>query len=236
MTTLAQFHEGASAFLKGETSAEQFSGSVGASPSGLDRVRFYRTLMKRNVALILGQLHAATRTAAERYRPGLWTELTYDYVRVHPPDHYDPGRFGQHFSAFLSARRLDGADFPAYLEEVADYQWCGYAAGVATTTPTRDDIGLERTLFVRQYDHEVPAFVRAVVSDSQPPARPKLGQTTVLIYRHPETLRAKVYYPSPLGLAVIGRCAGSAVSLDGINARRIEGVERELERVGVLPP
>jgi len=235
VTTLAHFHEHVSSFLKGETSAEQFAGAVGESVSGRSRVQFYRTLIKRNVALILGQLHGATRTAAERYRPGLWSELIDEYARAHPPDHYDPSRFGAHLSAFLAARRQGGASLPAYLEEVADYQWCCYSVGVARSTPCGADIGLERTLFVRQYDHEIPAFVRAALAEPADPLEPKPGVTTVLVYRHPETLRAKAYYPSPLGLAVIGRFAGRAVPLDGIDAARIAAAERELRKAGVLP-
>lgn len=235
MTSLARFHQQVAHFLKGEITAEEFAARVGPSPSGLERLMFYRTLMRRNVALILGQLHGATRVAAERHRSGLWTALIREYTRVHPPDHCDPGHFGERLSAFLAARRAEDPSLPAYLEEVADYQWCCYAVGVAPFEPTRQDIGLDRTLFVRQYDHATPAFVRAALRDEVDPAEPELKSTPVLIYRHPQTLRAKVYYPSPLGLAVVARSAGRAVALEGVAAERLDSVERELRNQGVLP-
>jgi hypothetical protein len=234
VSDLARFHREAADFLSGNIDVSELQQRVGESPSGSTRLQFYRVLVRRNVYSILRKLHPATLNAANRIRPGLWNDIVEAFVQAAPPAHFDPNQFGEGLSAFLAQRRERDPELPSYLEEIADYQWLFYWVGVAPFTPTRSDVGVERTLFVRQYDHDVPSFVRQIRSNPEAPL-PERRLTTLLVYRDPPTQRAKLFHPTALGLMALARLDGKNMTSDQVTSAMLDGAEQELRQHGVIP-
>ena len=167
--SLERFFEHMVPFLEGRTNTGQLTDVLGPSASGLKRLTFYRTLICRDTAWILGGLFPATRAACDLHQAGLWDDLVARYSREHYPVHWDPNPFGAQFAEYIEALAESGEPIPSYLYETADYEWISYATGVAPDLSPADaeDIGLDRTLFVRHYAHNIPQFAcRAEGSDT----------------------------------------------------------------------
>jgi hypothetical protein len=108
-------------------------------------------------------------------------------------------------TAFLAARRTETADLPAYLEELADYEWIRFKAVTSRET------GLDRTVFMRRYTHAVPAYAEAADRRPCPLAPgdvPEARPVTVVVFRSPVTLRARAVSPSTAQLFVLARHQG----------------------------
>ncbi|EDM74639.1 hypothetical protein PPSIR1_37749 [Plesiocystis pacifica SIR-1] len=182
---LANFFEHAGAFLFGERSVEAFEAAVASSPSGTDNLAFYRELVRRNAAKILGELFLHLRLLLERERPGLWPELVEGFVRAHPSAARDPNWLGEQLPAYLAERRAELELSPVF-EEFADYTFCRFAASMA---PEADELealgdrdGFERRLFVRLYTHPMPELLAALRQDADAPL-PDAKPSTTLVYR-----------------------------------------------------
>ena len=220
-------------FLRLERGVEDVSRTLGPSASGSARFAFYQTLMRRDLASILSNLFPALARVADRVRPGLWKEIVRSYSAAHAPRHWDPNRFGEGLSDWLSARRAADAALPEFLEEIADFSFLEYVVGVA---PDADpsDIGFDRVLFVRQYAHDIPRFVRALERDPMAP-EPRSEPTNVIVYRDCESLRARVFYPTTAGLLALARRRGLETSVPAALTALVERADRDLVRHGILP-
>ncbi|NVB37287.1 putative DNA-binding domain-containing protein [Pseudenhygromyxa sp. WMMC2535] len=174
-------------FLFGERSVAELEASIGSSASGTDALDFYRVLVERNTKKILGELFSPVRELCERLHPGLWPELVADYARSHRGAARDPNWFGEHFSAFLAARREQRPEQSPLLEELADYVFCRFAASTAPDAFGPDDPeGFERRLFVRLYTAGIPELLVALRKRPEAPtsALPLAPRpSTVLIFR-----------------------------------------------------
>ena len=123
---------------------------------------------------------------------------------------------------------------PAYLEELADYEYTEWLVGVINFEPSRADPGLGRTVCVRHYAYDVQSFVTAFRCGEAPSA-PVERPHALLVYRHAHTQRAHAFYPTPLGLAALARRAGRELTLPHGMDASLDDAERELERQGILP-
>ncbi len=231
-------------FLSGRTRADDFSAAFGPSPSGVARFSFYRTLIQRNVTHILNRLQPATRWYFESRKDNLWPAIIAGMEQQYPPSHYDPNRFGESLATYIEEHH---PDHPA-AAELADYEWLLYAASVSEHVPSPQDPGLERTLFVRQYDFAVVDFARdarrrlqhndtpspAKHSTDEQPHTPEARQTTLLVYRDPKTGLGRAFHPTSLGIMAIARLADPEASLPSSPAA-LDKALAELRAHGVLP-
>ena len=234
--SLERFFEHMVPFLEGRTNAGQLSDVLGPSASGLKRLTFYRTLICRDTAWIIGGLFPATRSACDLHQAGLWEDLVTRYSREYHPLHWDPNPFGAQFAEYIEARAESGEPIPSYLYETADYEWISYATGVAPdlSPANAEDIGLDRTLFVRHYAHNIPQFAcRAEGSDSA--AAPE-EPCTVLVYRHVHTLASRYFYPNKLGLLALARRNGKTVFSSEVSEVDVDAAEQQLVELGILWP
>ncbi|MGE0325064.1 MAG: hypothetical protein AB7K71_38640 [Polyangiaceae bacterium] len=233
---LQQFFAGMSDLLLFRQSVTDLEAQVGLSASGTQRLDFYRILAERSRLLLLRQLfpvlrHATQQLAEQSQAVGertiTWRELMLGYVATHPPTHYDPNRLGEGLADYLHG--LEGAH--PFLEELADFEYCLWAVGVSPHEPTAQDPGLDRTLFVRLYDHDLANYVARVREGT--PAQISHQQTHVLIHRDLHTGHPSHFLPTPLGLAALAQRLGAQQRLIDDNAALLDA-ERQLETHGVL--
>jgi hypothetical protein len=227
VTSLSEFFDAVVPMLRGETSSAEFEARVGSSRSGSRRVSFYRTLMRRNVRLLLGALYPHTRRAALGESPELWSNLVDRFDASHPASHWDVNEFGRPFPDFLGELARAG-EVPACLEELADYEWICFAVGVEPDENVRG-LGLDRTLYVREYDHDVPSFVK-----KEETGLPRAGSSVVIVYRSPEDKRARFLRPTPVELCVIARRQGTEPP-DTLSREALAAAEQKLVSLGVIP-
>lgn len=234
-------------FLFGEREVEAVERSLGPSPSGPDKLDFYRILVARNVNKILSELYPLLRALLEREHPGLWPELVRAYARAHRSDARDPNLFGLQFSAFLAHRRETG-DAPgdsAVYEEIADYQMCRYLAASAPESPPSSDArdGFEQRVFIRGYTHPIPSFVAALRRSGDAPL-PEPRPITLIVYRslippaRPALSGLATHVPTLAEVAALAERQGLTLAgpLASVEPEaRARGLARLVER-GVLNP
>ncbi len=146
--SLGGFFEAMLPFLMGEVQVDRVELLLGPSPSGTTRLGFYQELTRRDRVVILQRLYPATRTLAERLRPGLFAELVRTHLSRHRSTHWEPNRFGEPFPEFVSESCVDTTE--RMLGELADYEWIKFTAGVELGTP----------IYFRTYDHDVVRYAR----------------------------------------------------------------------------
>lgn len=222
-----------SGFLAGDSTAADVERTLGPSASGTARLALYQELVTRQRRDVLDALFPAVSRACREIRAGLWDELTSAFTRQHPPTHWEPNRFGAAFSDFLADRREADASLPAYLEELADYAFVRFAVSVAVEPS--DGVGLDASLFVRRYEHDVVALTRAVDSAG---ATASTAAPCTLIVAWSHTSHAVIELsPSLAILAAIGRRLGDARAQERPDAPAeadVDAADRELVVRGVL--
>ena len=221
-------------FLLGRQSADALEEQLGPSPSGTTNLAFYRTLIDRNFHKIMRLLFPTVKVLAQRAREGMWTELVREYVAAHPPRGCrDPNRMGASFSEFLTRRREEGGELSAVVEEMAEYHWIDYLA--KTATDVEDGDGFERRVFVRQFTHPIPTFMKAINEDSDaeiPAPRP----TIVILYRTWTDGAVRILYPRAETMAVFARRQGLELPppLAALDEEAVIQTERSLVEMGLL--
>ncbi len=231
---LREFFEGMTDLLLFRQGVSSVEAHVGSSASGTQRLDFYRILAERSRLLLLRQLfptlrHATLQLQEQDPEHISWRRLALAYVATHPPTHYDPNRLGEGLSDYL--HELQGAH--PFLEELADFEYCLWAVGVSPHLPSAQDPGLNRTLFVRLYEHDLPSYVAQVRDDR--PATITAHPVHVLIHRDLNTGRPSHFLPTPLGLAALAQRLGAQQRLIDDSAALLEA-EQQLIQHGVLPP
>jgi hypothetical protein len=224
-------------FLAGQSTAADVEARLGASPSGSRRLALYQKLVARQRALLLSSLFPGVRSLAQQLDAGLWEELVDAFSAEHPPTHWDPNRFGEPFGDFIAARREKGAKLPAYLEELADYYWVEYHVMVAPRPTPDDGVGLDHTLCVRHYTHDVRGFALAFSRGESPPP-PEARSQPLVLCRSRTTEQLFVLHATAAAFAVLGRRTGpdplAGRVLPGLDPATLQAVERELVAWGVL--
>jgi hypothetical protein len=240
--TLPGFYAVMGSFLDGDRSAAQVAEALGPSPSGLARLALYGELVRRQRQDVLDTLFSAVDAACRCLDAGLWGEFTRTYLRVHPPTHPDPSRWGEHMAGFLAKSRATDPTLPLYLEELADYAYVRFAASVAPAPC--DGVGLETALFVRRYAHDVAGFTRAVEAahaegDAAPPA-PRPVDLTILVGWSRVSQRLLELHPSLAALVALGRRVGEPFlpREGGPTEADVDAADRHLVSLGLLaaPP
>jgi hypothetical protein len=227
MMPLARFFEAMAPFLDGRSSSEDLVGALGPSASGSDRLSVYPWLVRHEREGVLEALYAPARRLAEGVQQGLWETLVREYTRESPPRHWDPNRFGEHFPAFLGARR-HAAEIMIVLEEIADFCWIRFHVARAANE------GLGTSIFVRRYTHDVPCYVGGGARSADGPERRAVN---VLVYRSLLSRQSMYLYPSGAGLVALARRSGPANRATpslSVPEGHVERAELELVRKGVV--
>ena len=234
--SLSRFFAEIVPYVMGTQSADDLEARLGTSVSGRSHLEVYGGVVQKNVAAALAASYPAVKHAADNLRPGLWRSLVRELFAAYPPRHFDPNRVGEPFTEFLQARRARDPQFPAFFEELADYNWIRFRA------TTSREAGRERTVFIRLYTHAVPAYARAVEDPepdaAPPPALPEPAPVTVIVYRSPTTLRAQILYPSQPQLVALARhdreLPPELRAAVEISDEALDAAEGELRRLGVI--
>jgi hypothetical protein len=150
-------------------------------------------------------------------------DLVYEYCNVHPPQHVDPNRIAEHLSEYLVRKREGDAAQPAYLEEIADFEWLKYKVMLPDLG---EAAGLDHTLFIRQYRYDMLSLPRA----EQPWKAPPPEASTLIVCRNRRTGRRMEFTATPFDVMAIARREGMEVGDDV----RIEQADALLVAGGVL--
>jgi hypothetical protein len=231
---LDDFFETMGSFVAGALTVESVTARIGASPSGSARLGLYPELVRRQRRDVLDHLFVAVRHACRELGSGLWADIASDYARRHPPTAWEPNHFGQAMSEYL-ADRASEPTLPDYLAELADYEWIRFAAGVSDAG-WADGPGLERGMYVRRYEHDVPSYVDRAASSAP---RASLGSptrtpTSVLVCWSITQHRVMTLTPSVEALAVIGRRCRQPIKR-ALDEGAMSQAEEHLVSLGVLP-
>jgi hypothetical protein len=175
----------------------------------------------------------AFRYAALNLKEPGWLGLVERYAELHPPRHPDPNRFAEDFSEFIASERQRGMPLPAYLEELAEYEFTLWEVGITDFQPSFDDPGLERTIRVRQYSCDVATFVSDFHAGLLPDA-PAPRPVVVLVYQDTRSGFPRTFFPSAAGIAALGRRAGRPLPQAAFDEETLSAAEQELVEHGVL--
>jgi hypothetical protein len=239
---LDRFFAEARALLAGDIDASAFTERLGPSQSGSERLTLYPRLVTRQHRDVLDGLFSVVKGSCALVRAGLWEEIANDFLRAHPPRHWEPNRIGEPLARFLAARREADASLPVWLEELADYAWIRFAASTADLDDD-DGVGFDRTLFVRRYMCDVITFAQHMdagpgfaPAGAAPP--PRSARTIVVAWSRRPGGGLLVADVSLAMLIAIGRrttgdpLAGRAFS--GLTDDLICAAERQLVAWGIL--
>jgi hypothetical protein len=223
---LARHFADFAALLRGEIDAGEVERRAGATAHPQRGLAFYAVLARRNHELAVCQCCPATTAVLRAH--GAFESLVRELGERRPPTSSDPNRFADALPEVLA----DHAELPSWIVELADLEVTRQRCGVADFEPSVSDPGLDRALFVRCYEHDVPALLLGFDGSGRwdEPAR---RTTAVLVHRDPRSGLPRLYLPTALGLAAVARRLGEPVA--GAPAAALDGAERELVAAGVLP-
>jgi hypothetical protein len=148
-----------------------------------DGLELYGWMVDVDRTSLLGDQFPELRRACAVESPERFSRLMREYLRAHPPTHWDTVSLGRMLPSFLETR----ADLPAFYRELADLAWTRRAANLSTS-PLGVPV-LDESLFVRLYAHDLFACL-GVGAVATPPLRP----TVVILGRslrdgHPVVVR-----------------------------------------------
>ena len=189
----------------------------------------YTTLVFRQKESLVASLCAAVKLAAEAMGHD-FAQLVHDFATKHPPVSWDPNAFVAPFGAYLAQRRAHDGDqaFPAYLEELADLSYLRYRVMLEDFD---DGTGLDQTLFVRRYQHDVLGFIRRVERKQAGPSAPTAGAQTVVVCRSRVDQRRREFVATAADLSAIAVRLGMDPTASVSDSQL---AEVELVREGVL--
>jgi hypothetical protein len=229
--SLSAFFDEFIPYVMGQRTLAALEMRLGPSPSGPLRMEVYAGVVLNNLRIALDAMYPSVKRAADAARPGLWDELVAGFLAAHPPRHADPNRCGEALASFLSERREAGDDLPPFLEELADYEQARFRVHTARAP------GPERTIVVRHYAHDVPAYA-ATDAEEATCRIPAATPVTVVIYRSARTLKTRVLAPSKAQLFAIARFQGELDEelwlRSGLSDDDLIRATGELRELGVL--
>ncbi len=233
--SLEGFFEAIAPMLEGRAPAQSVIDTLGPSPSGAENLGFYGTLVERNHFKILADVFPLVRALFFRELPGRWPPLVRDYRAAHPADHWDPNRFGAHFSDYLRRLREGGEAFHPVYEELADLSYIRQRAFAGNES---EPDAYEGRVFVRQYSHPVSDYFATLTDDPAAPlpaARPQV----VFVYRHARDASLRHFLPSAAGLGALARRQGITelpAMFGALSEAELETADRALVEFGVFTP
>lgn len=233
--SLERFFDAMGPMLKGQNPAQAVVDALGPSPSGVENLGFYRTLVERNHFKILADIFPVVRTLFFRELPGRWADLVRSYRKAHPADHWDPNRFGAHFSDYLRSLREGGEAVHPIYEELADLCYIRQRAYAGNQT---EPDAYDGRVFVRQYTHPVSETFAALTEDPTAPlpaARPQI----LFVYRHAHDASLRHFLPTMAGLAALALRQGITelpAMFGTLDAAALETADRALVELGVFTP
>lgn len=203
--------------LTGARSATEVEDALGPSPSGTRRLALYRTLVARQRREVLTSFYSLVEDAARAVNLiADWNGLVDEYLRTHVPTHWEPNHFCEGFVEYLGAH----AGLPPYLEELADYSWIRFKASIAE--PSGNDVGMNRSLFVRRYAHDVLAFASEEQEAGRRTVPPRQVASTLLVFWSRTQHRVLVMRPSQdMLVAIKRRHDGEAFESDKADAELV---------------
>jgi hypothetical protein len=233
VTGLPTFFDELHGLVTGRRSAGEVEAVLGASPSGTSRLAGYRTLVRRQRELLLQTFYPATERGLEDFAPGSFLSIARELERAHPPTSGDPNRFAEPLPDVLERAAADGRA-PAWAAEVADLELCHYHARFGERPADRRDPGVDRTLFVRRYTHDVLAYLhRALGGACGRVAAPEPAPITIVVCRPLDEDDPFVFHPSVAGLCALAARAGEVVP-GGAGPAELVAAERQLVAWRVL--
>lgn len=202
--SLERFFDAMAPMLEGQAPAQSVVDALGPSPSGNENLGFYGTLVERNHFKILADVFPLVRGLFFRELPGRWADLVRSYREAHPADHWDPNRFGAHFSDYLRGLREGGEALHPIYEELADLS---YIRQRAFSGNESEPDAYEGRVFVRQYSYPVSDYFSTLTDDPDAPL-PEARQQVVFVYRHARDATLHHFLPTLAGLGALARRQG----------------------------
>ena len=233
--SLERFFKAIAPMLEGQAPAQSVVDTLGPSPSGTENLGFYGTLVERNHFKILADVFPVVRALFFRELPGRWAALVRAYRRKHPADHWDPNRFGAHFSEYLRGLREGGEALHPIFEELADLS---YIRQRAFSGNESEPDAYEGRVFVRQYSHPVSDYFGALAEDPAAPL-PQARPQVVFVYRHARDASLRHFLPSAAGLAALARRQGVTElppMFAALSQADLDTADRALVAFGVFAP
>jgi hypothetical protein len=228
---LSVFFDEVIPYVMGERSAAEIEASLGPSATGTRHLEVYAGVVRTNIESAMASVYSAVKHAADAIHAGLWQRLTNEFFATWPPRHFDPNLCGEPMASFLRSRRYTDMDVPAFLEELADYEWTCFRAATASQT------GFDHSLFVRRYDHAIPDYVRALESD-HPTSVPAPEAVTVIVFRSVKTQRVEVLHPTKAQLLALAQREGELeqghVITSGVTNAELFDARRSLAEAGLF--
>ncbi len=199
--TLAAFFDAMGALLLGKASVEQVERTLGPSPSGADRLAFYRDLVEWDHRHFLGKVYPRLASLAGSRFEGLCDA----YLAACPPSHWEPNRTGEGLAAWLEAGGARAHGLPAWASDLARYEWVLFSVATAPEgddppRPVHGQLAVRPTFRADVYEWGVAAWVASGAPSQRPPER---RQHVVVSWRDPDTLLPRLLEATPWTLLVL---------------------------------
>lgn len=198
------------------------------------RVQIYGRFVDGHVRTTLEKLYPVVREVLGEER---WSELARGYDALRPATHFEMNQLGAAFPSFL-ADRAQGEGLPAFLPALARFEWLDFEV---YASPERLPAQVERlmpnpTTAVLQHDFRLVPWVRA---KPQRPPSPEEGAETVLMWRHPQTLRTTYLAADErallvLKMAIEGLLPSEVAAASGLSVQAISDLTQLYARDGLV--
>lgn len=194
MSELNLFFQTMRAFLLGRINADMVETTLGTSPSGTQRLVFYRTLVRNDHHGFMEKLFGFTQDALkERF-----SDYVDRFLTEHPPSHWEPNQIGERFPDWLRGQS-DLLGIAPWIAELAQYEWFEFVVYTDPSPdyPTARGLTLNPTMRALRFEFDVPGWVAAGRPTSDINTGPPKRDLILLIYRDPRTLQCKFLETTP---------------------------------------
>ena len=191
--SLARFFEAIAPTLLGETTAEKSAPKLGVDPR---RLAVYERFCRVHRFETIEGLYPHCKAAVA---PAKWPALVEDYFRRHPMRSVELNSSGEKWPEFL-AGELGSRGLPAWLPELADFEWWEWQTLIAPNEaedPSAGPLRIAASLEIRPYRHDLLEWI-----DQGRQGEPDEAANYVLFWRNAE-LGLRREAATPLELWVI---------------------------------
>lgn len=147
-----------------------------------ERVALYGRFVRHHVEDGLVKLFPLVRGCVGE---AAWEKLVRSYFATGPARHHEFNRLGEHFPDFLADKAREEQGLPAWVPELARFEWTDFAvyASEERVPETVERLSPNPTLAVLRHSWRLCAFVRGGAR-----GEPLPGDELALVWRHPRTL------------------------------------------------
>jgi hypothetical protein len=176
------------------------------------------------------------RAVVARGGEAAWDALTETYFQRHPMRHFELNTNAVHLPEFLQGY-AEEAGLPAWMPELADFEWWEWQAIVAPGEDAEaDGPRISATVELRPYTHDFVGWLDAPEAERAP--EPEAGECIVLFWRSPQQ-RLRRENATPEELLVLkavaeGYTLGDAAAAAGASLEALEATFDDLARAGIL--